>query len=116
MQRVLSVIRRRRNENDFFKIGRTDLANMAIARLAAHIKGLWDAGEWVYVCSLKFFPKGGFKKGVFSPAAAAAGARARSGVCLLVEAALVADDFDCCEASLLVVEDLDHLATGVEVR
>ena len=41
MQRILGVIRKRRKENDFFKLGRTDLGNMALARMAAHKLGNW---------------------------------------------------------------------------
>ena len=36
MQRTLGLIRKRRKENDFFKLGKTNVANTVVARLAAH--------------------------------------------------------------------------------
>ena len=41
MEKVLNLIRQRRNENDFYKIGRTNVATMAVARMAAHKLVLW---------------------------------------------------------------------------
>jgi CRP-like cAMP-binding protein len=41
MQKVLDLIRRRRKENDYYKLGKTNVQSTAIAMVAAHKLGAW---------------------------------------------------------------------------
>jgi len=41
LQRVLTAIRKRRKENDYFKLGKQTFGNTAIAKMAAHKLGAW---------------------------------------------------------------------------
>ena len=41
LQRVLGLIRKRRKENDYFKIGKVSVGSSAVALVAAHKLGAW---------------------------------------------------------------------------
>jgi len=41
LQRVLGTIRKRRKENDYFKLGKTSFGSTTIAKMAAHKLGVW---------------------------------------------------------------------------